>query len=267
MDYRMALAAGALSLCTACNPNATGAGSGSNGATLGDGTATGTTGGEGTSDGPGATTQPPGTDDSGGPPPGTTSGPPASTDDTTDSGEEEESDGTAESSGDPACEDPDTQALWVEDGTLIKPMLYFEGSTIGIPVAYSVVEESGIVIMDFSLNCDGPLYLWGLMWDFMPGPAAAENPDSYYFSIDGGEERLWEYGCDTYSENGWQWLPVESLMAGCDHTPLVLMLDAGAHTIEFRNREAGGSSNVASIAGVALSHDPGIDPVMFLDPS
>lgn len=169
------------------------------------------------------------------------------------------------SSGDMMCTDLDSQVVWANASMLEPPMELGFADMLGFDVARSLFEEMGTVTMEFTTNCPGPVYLFGLVWD-LTGGNETENADSLYISIDGGEEQVWLYGCSTAegTDQTWWWLPIEAWsMSNCDHLPLELDLDAGDHTIVLRNREPGAAVDVAAIAGVALSHDPAVDLDQF----
>lgn len=178
-------------------------------------------------------------------------------------------DGTDESSGGSACGDADTAAMFAEDGDVEPPMMLAFSKTLDIQYAFSTEPEEGRITFELETTCEGPLYLWGLVWDFTPG-VEPNNPDSYYVAVDGGDEIIWEYGCDTESSapSSWTWVQVGASKGGCGGMQLAPSLSPGTHTIEIRNREDGGEmeGNAAAIAGIAYSHDSSMDPTTF-DPS
>ena len=176
--------------------------------------------------------------------------------------------GTA-SSGEEACTDPETMVLWAEDGEVVDPMAIALAPGLGnIGVARSWIEGMGTLTLEFTTACDGPLYVWMMAWDRMGGEE--ENADSHFITIDEGEEVEWLYGCNTPAESPgmWQWSIIESWTGdGCNHDTLELDLPAGDHSIVVRNREEGAGQNVAAIVGVVVSHDPLVDPLIYLDPA
>lgn len=189
----------------------------------------------------------------------------ATTDPSGDTGTASEGSG---SSGEPACEEPDAQVLWAQDGEAMDPMAIADGNTLGVDVARSWSAEQGTLTLQFSTECDGPIHMWALVWDSVGG-VEMDNADSLYFTIDDQDEQTWLYGCNTPGSSMGQWL-WQSMDAwteeGCFHDLLDLELLAGDHTIVFRNREGGMGVNVASFAGVVWSHDPTADPSQFLEP-
>lgn len=178
--------------------------------------------------------------------------------------------GTGGSSGEPACEEPDTQVLWAADGELMDPMGFGMSDELGgIAVARSWAAEQGTLTLRFELACDGPVYLWGLVYDQVGG-TMVDNADSFYVATDDDPESIWFYGCDSPVDTMylWQWSQIDAWNEiGCDSTPLVLDLPAGEHALRFRNREGGVDTNVAVIAAVVVSHDPTTDPLQYLDPA
>ena len=166
------------------------------------------------------------------------------------------------SSSGATCDDPETQVLFANEGTLVAPMELGLAETLGFDVARSLTAEMGTLTLEFSTTCEGPVYLWALLWD-LTGGNETENADSLYYAIDGGEEQTWLYGCSTTdgTDMTWWWLPAEAwTMSACDHQALEIDLPAGDHTIVIRNREAGAAVDVAAIAAVGVSHDPEVDP-------
>ncbi|MCX4244983.1 hypothetical protein [Paraliomyxa miuraensis] len=185
-------------------------------------------------------------------------------DDTT--GTATEADTADGSSGTPACAaEPNTQVAWTRDGVLMEPMTLGDADVLGIQVARSGADEMGTVTVEVTTTCEGPLYLWALVWDESAGDEP-NNADSLYLSVDGSEETTWLYGCSTVADYTWWWLPVQTWAGnGCTHTPLWYEVEAGTHSIVVRNREGGvGGTDVAAIAGIVVSHDAGIDPSQFL---
>lgn len=247
------IAAAAIALTLACTPPSGGVGSGD--------TTGGTTSGDSTGGSP-ATSSPTtpgdttnatdgGTDDA-----GTSTGSLPTGDDASDS-----------SSGELPCLGEDVGVLWAEDGVLDFPMELFDSEILGMQIAFSPTAEMGTLALEFETTCEAPLYLWGLVWDYVPG-VMPPNPDSYYVTVDDEDEIAWEYGCGTEASDpeSWTWVQVQASNDGCDQAPLMPSLPAGSHTIVIRNREAGMGTNIGAIAGVAFSHDPATDPAMFLDP-
>lgn len=176
---------------------------------------------------------------------------------------------SGDSTGAPTCDDPDTMVLWAADGELGGLMGFGVSEELGgIEVARSWAAGDGTLTLRFELACEGPVYLWALVYDRVGG-VMMENADSFFVALDDDAESVWWYGCDTPSgeEFVWQWdsLGVWTETA-CDHDPLVPDLGAGQHALTLRNRENGLDNNVAAIAAVVVSHDPTIDPLQFLDP-
>lgn len=175
--------------------------------------------------------------------------------------------GTAEgSTGVMACGTEDDQVMFANEGMLVPPMELGFAEILGIEVARSGTSEMGTVTMTFDTTCEGPLYLWALVWD-VAGGVDPDNADSIYVQVDDGEEQAWLYGCETNGLNErWHWLPMEGwTMTQCEHEPFFLeSLPAGTHTVVLRGREGGmGGVDVAAIAAVVVSHAPETDPSPF----
>lgn len=177
--------------------------------------------------------------------------------------------GTADgSSGAPACTVEDDQILFATDGTLLAPMALEDATGLGIRVAGSRTPEMGTLTLSFSTTCEGPLYLWALVWDSMGG-IDPENADSIYVQVDGGQEWPWLYGCDTDGPGElWHWLQVRAwTMEACEHDAFVVEgLPAGDHTVVIRGREGGvGGIDIAAIGAVVVSHVETTDPSPFFE--
>ena len=177
--------------------------------------------------------------------------------------------GTADSSGEPACTIEDDQLLFASEGDLVAPMLLEDADGLGIQVAGSRTGEMGTLTLSFSTTCEGPLYLWGYVWD-SSGGVDPENADSLYVQVDAGEEQAWLYGCETDGPDMlWHWLAVEAWsMNGCEHEPFAVeTLPAGDHTIVIRGREGGtGGIDIAALAAMVVSHVEDTDPSTFYEP-
>jgi len=190
------------------------------------------------------------------------------TDDGADTGASDGASGSADSTGQPACDDPETVAVFADEAVLATPMALGEAVMLGRDVARSHIAEMGTMTVEFTTTCAGPVYLWALVWDHSGG-VEPDNPDSLYVSVDGGPERPWLYGCGTAEETDmrWWWLAIDAWEGdACEHDPLDLDLPAGTHTVVIRNRESGVDIDVAAIAAVVASHDPAANPSTFLLP-
>jgi hypothetical protein len=176
------------------------------------------------------------------------------------------------STGEPAdveCPQSIFDVYWVEDGVVEAPMVLVQADAEGNPmVASSPVAESGSVTIEIDFACPGEYTLWGLVWDYDPGAWGEPDPDSFYFDV-GGDEATWRYGCQTAeSTSGLSWQRLASLSAQPCEASYIALSVYGAGTVELtlRNREAGDGSQVAGIAAIAVSDDPGANPATLYDP-
>ncbi|MEM7153995.1 MAG: hypothetical protein AAF799_14185 [Myxococcota bacterium] len=170
--------------------------------------------------------------------------------------------------GPPICTDePETAVLWAEDGVVADGMQLQYSKTLDRQFAWSGQPDQGTLTLEFELECDGPVFFWGLVWDFAPG-FDPPNADSYSISIDGSDIVPWVYGCDTVGGRpggSWYWLEVGAFQdMPCELARLEVPLTAGPHTVVVSNREPGMDANTAAIAGLVYSHDPDIDAAQFL---
>jgi beta-lactamase regulating signal transducer with metallopeptidase domain len=79
----------------------------------------------------------------------------------------------------------------------------------------------------------GDYVLWGEV------QAPVENDNSFYVSVDGGEETAWHTPAPGKTTDAWTWDPVSRLDADAHTDPVVFSLSAGRHRIRVRNREDG----------------------------
>lgn len=172
----------------------------------------------------------------------------------------------APSSGEPACTDQDDQVLWANEGTVVAPMEVNFADALEIEVVGSRTPEMGTLTLEFTTTCEGPLHLFGMVWD-ANGGIEPDNADSIYVQVDDEEEQAWLWGCDTDGpDQRWHWLPIRAwTMTGCEQDPFVVeSLPAGLHTITFRGREGGvGGIDIAALAAVVVSHVEETDPSSF----
>lgn len=185
----------------------------------------------------------------------------------TDAADDDPSSGGS-SSGE-ACDDPETMVLWAADGEVLEPMMLVPSPQLGdIEFARSWATDSGSITLRFELECGGPVYAWGLVYD-RHGGNLTENPDSFHFAFDDDSEAIWSYGCDTpIGQFVWRWAPIATwIEMTCDHDPLMLELQPGMHAVALRNREPGSGDDAAGIAAVVVSHSPDVDLTEFFDPA
>ena len=198
----------------------------------------------------------------------TTSSTSAGPSDTSTGGDDTTEEGSGTEDPNRCKDEPETDVLWAEDGAVADGMSLQFSPTLGRSFAWSGEADAGTLTLEFELECEGPVYLWGLVWDFIPG-FAPPNADSYSVIVDGGDNVPWVYGCDTgggMQDGQWYWLPVGSFDSRpCTLERLELDLEAGPHTIVIANREPGSMANTAAIAGMVFSHDPDADPSQFLE--
>jgi len=199
-------------------------------------------------------------------------------DDTSDGGDDHDSAATHSSAPDDdstgapdAVECPMSifDVYWVEQGVVEEPMVLAIADANDSPkVASSPVAESGSVTISIDFACPGEYTLWGLVWDYDPGAWAEPDPDSFYFDV-GGAEATWRYGCQTAeATSGLSWQRIASLSGQpCDASYVVLeVYEAGEVELTLRNREGGDGSQVAGVAAIAVSDDPGANPASLYDP-
>jgi hypothetical protein len=152
----------------------------------------------------------------------------------------------------------------VADATVVAPM-QTAMSMIGEGLyAFSEIAELGTVTFDVDLPCDDTYYLWGRVWDADAG-TGNNDPDSYYVSIDGGNDQTWFYGCQTEGEgDGWSWqiMKAGTLNANCNSAvDITASLPAGTVQVKLRNREvANFNDDSAHVARILVTNDANYVP-------
>jgi hypothetical protein len=204
---------------------------------------------------------------------------------TTTSGPDTDAASSSSSSGGSTTDDCDRAAtfaelIWVQDlpaaatvdMELVESVsLIYDGETVTF--ARSLTEDLGSVTFEFDTECDGDVYIWGLVFDWISNPASG-NADSYWYGIDAdgvADGDAWAYGCDSTS-SGWAWRRLRHYLASpCMTEPEVPSLDAGSHTFNLLNREPGETGittfNFAGVAAIAISNDEMYDPLADYDPA
>jgi hypothetical protein len=185
--------------------------------------------------------------------------------------------GDEPSTGEPSTGEPCNAELpsihWASDAVLTDPMMLTTAIYLpGMPqMAYSSTAEAGTITFAFELACPATITVQGLVWDYSEGVEPA-NPDSFYATIDGlpAPELEWAYGCATegLGDESWSWQPLASVTRnGCATEPFEVELAAGTHELTLRNREAGSGLDIAGIAAIVVTDDPGLDASTLYDPS
>jgi hypothetical protein len=161
--------------------------------------------------------------------------------------------------------------MWAADAVVVEPMELVPAPELPEEpmVARSYAGQSGTIAFTFELACPESVEIHGLVWDALSGPQA-DDPDSFYVSVDGEPDQEWRYGCGSTKvpDGTWLWQRMTgSPRTECDVPVLVFDLEAGPHELVVRNRESGGGSLYAAIAAVVVTADPAFDPAMLYDPA
>ncbi len=188
------------------------------------------------------------------------------------------SDGDSSSSGQaPACPPPApfSQLVMAADATVEPPAQHREawGGLAGSPqVAFSFVGSEGLMHFDFEVPCDGTYHVWALVWDRHAGTGYScgntPNADSVFVSADDepAAEQRWTWGCNSCSwrEQTWSWArAAEYIGVPCTSDDISYTWTPGIHRITLRNDSEGWDAappDVAAVAAIAISDDPGFDP-------
>ncbi|WP_146157373.1 serine/threonine-protein kinase [Enhygromyxa salina] len=165
--------------------------------------------------------------------------------------------------------EPVTLTFPVADALIVEPMA-LHTSPGGDTYAASTQANQGRLELHFELPSAGRYYLHGLVWEAQLGGERGD-PDSFFVYVDGGEEKLWHFGCQNQlnSEHvlvdNWAWQPVLHMAnadSDCAIDPeLAWDLDAGPHRIVLRNREDATSPETAArVARVVITNQGGWRP-------
>lgn len=91
----------------------------------------------------------------------------------------------------------------------------------------------GAATFTFTVPEAGRYVFWGQV------QAKARNDNSFYVSVDGGEEMLWHAPAPDATTKRWRWDPISSGEGDTFIDPFIFTLDAGVHQLRIRNREDG----------------------------
>ena len=112
-------------------------------------------------------------------------------------------------------------------------------------------EPSGSATFAFEVDVPGRYVVWGRVL----APDGAAN--SFYVSLDGGEEVIWDAPRRLGSLAGrWGWIPLNARdYNGRRVDPLLLDLQPGHHVLRLRTREPG-----VALDGILVTNDVGVTP-------
>jgi len=154
---------------------------------------------------------------------------------------------------------PFSHSLSPEDARLTAPMVRRTDSSSTGPDVWLGVPDgpgndapeggTGAATWTVSVPEDGTYVLWGEV------EAPATNDNSFYVSVDGGEETAWHTPAPEETTDGWTWDPVSSLASGEHTDPVVFSLEEGRHRIRIRNREDG-----TRLRRLRITNRPARDP-------
>lgn len=136
-----------------------------------------------------------------------------------------------------------SETLSLHEAALTPPMVVRADSQSSSPQPWIEVPDGpgndqpeggpGAATFTFTLPEAGRYVFWGQV------QAKAHNDNSFYVSVDGGEEMTWHVPAPDATADGWRWDPVSSGEDDAFTDPVIFSLDAGPHQIRIRNREDG----------------------------
>jgi hypothetical protein len=179
------------------------------------------------------------------------------------------------STGEPPdpCANPPAQTIAIEvsAATVHAPMTTGTHPTHGV-YAYSAVSNDGEVSFPFATDCEDTWRAWAFIYDQDPGFSTQTDPDSFDVWLDESGATLWVYGCQNDAifpaPPQWSWQSVNDTgLCVFENDPIEFTLPAGPHAMHFRNIEGGSAGNggsdpgnVAAIARIVITNDPGFTP-------
>jgi len=124
----------------------------------------------------------------------------------------------------------DVVLAW-ENAAVTPPMASeHNGGDPGFYYLFTETAEQGTAVISFDLPCVDTWYVWGA--GMMP-QGALEVPNTFWASVNGQEEQLWEFEVSLMSSE-WVWTKGESAAMG----EWVLNLGPGDHTFSIRGGES-----------------------------
>lgn len=136
-----------------------------------------------------------------------------------------------------------SQTLPLDEAALTPPMVLRADSQSTSPQSWIEVPDGpgndrpeggpGAATFAFTVPEAGRYVFWGQV------QAKARNDNSFYVSVDGGEEMTWHVPAPGATTDGWRWDPISSGEDDAFTDPVIFSLDAGPHQIRIRNREDG----------------------------
>lgn len=147
-------------------------------------------------------------------------------------------------SGDHSADGPPfSETLPLHDAVLTPPMVLRTDSQSTNPKPWIEVPDGpgndrpeggpGAATFTFTVPEAGRYVFWGQV------QAKAHNDNSFYVSVDGGEEITWHAPAPDATTDKWQWDPISSGEDEAFTDPFIFSLDAGSHQLRIRNREDG----------------------------
>ena len=129
---------------------------------------------------------------------------------------------------------PTTIGFEAEQGFSAAPMVIrSEASASGGAYIASTIRTAGSATFNIDLATDGNYVIWSRVL------APSNENDSFYVSVDGGPEDVYDVAYNTWSDS-WQWTRVNGRADGqipLTLNPRIFELSAGTHQIVFRARE------------------------------
>lgn len=135
-----------------------------------------------------------------------------------------------------------SQTLPLSEAVLTPPMARADAPSTSATAGIGVPDGPGNDAFDsgpgaatwtFTVPTDGEYVLWGEV------RAPATNDNSFYVSVNGGEEIAWHTPAPDATTETWTWDPVSRVEEGIHTDPMIFSLEAGTHRLRIRNREDG----------------------------
>lgn len=150
-----------------------------------------------------------------------------------------------------------SQEFSITDAALTDPMVLRADSQSADPQPWIEVPDGsgndppeggpGAATFTFSVPHSGRYVFWGEV------QAPNRNDNSFYVSVDDGEEFAWHTPAPRKTTDGWIWDPISEGRSDAFTDPAIFTLEEGTHQLRIRNREDGTRLRKLRITNMPLS--------------
>jgi hypothetical protein len=170
---------------------------------------------------------------------------------------------------DSSTDDSESLFFEAEDSRIIEPMAIHADPEASAQAYVSSPESSessnalgGTVSIEFDIERAGTYVVWGRI---ASDAARLKFSDSFFVSLDGGPEDIWDFHDPAGGTPDWEWDlislrcesddgPGSGALHFCD--PWVISLTPGSHVLTFRNRESESRLDAISVVEEGSPNQP-----------